>query len=178
VEEIRAKAATMTNEALKDAGLPFRVDHRSYARQGVDRIPGRHMGPARTWMARKQQQKIAAMDNRIVEEFQRWFWALLNDLEIAFRGLLRLVGKSPKASTANAWVRYDSQRGLCLSHDCQEWLQRTRAALASVDGHPKLGKRSRSVCAEVDAFDRCFDHFRDLLKPRELSRRAHGLELT
>ena len=36
----------MTNTALERSGSSQRVDHRSYERQGIDRDPGRHYGPA------------------------------------------------------------------------------------------------------------------------------------
>lgn len=39
VEEWRAATAGLCNDALERAGAAGRVDHRSYARQGVDRLP-------------------------------------------------------------------------------------------------------------------------------------------
>ena len=45
-EEWRSAVAEMTNRALGDAGRAERVDHRSYARQGVERVPTLHEGPA------------------------------------------------------------------------------------------------------------------------------------
>lgn len=45
-EEWRSAVAEMTNRALGDAGRTERVDHRSYARQGVERVPTLHEGPA------------------------------------------------------------------------------------------------------------------------------------
>jgi len=46
VEHARARWAELTNAALERAGRDVRVDHRSYARQGIDREPGEHYGPA------------------------------------------------------------------------------------------------------------------------------------
>jgi len=37
---IRERWASVTNEALRDAGLDLRVDHRSFKAQGIDREPG------------------------------------------------------------------------------------------------------------------------------------------
>lgn len=45
-EEWRAAVAGLCNAALERAGMAERVDHRSYARRGVDRIPTEHEGPA------------------------------------------------------------------------------------------------------------------------------------
>jgi ATP-dependent exoDNAse (exonuclease V) alpha subunit len=40
---IRARWATLTNEALKEANIEARVDHRSLAEQGIDREPKPHI---------------------------------------------------------------------------------------------------------------------------------------
>ena len=39
VEIWRAAWAAYTNRALESAGRPERIDHRSYKRQGIDKIP-------------------------------------------------------------------------------------------------------------------------------------------
>jgi len=46
VERIRAKWAELCNRVLEEAGRPERLDHRSYKRQGIDRVPTIHMGRA------------------------------------------------------------------------------------------------------------------------------------
>jgi hypothetical protein len=46
VEQARERWATLTNAMLEARGRTDRVDHRSYARQGIHREPGRHYGPA------------------------------------------------------------------------------------------------------------------------------------
>jgi len=40
---IRARWATLTNEALREANIDARVDHRSLAAQGIDREPRPHV---------------------------------------------------------------------------------------------------------------------------------------
>lgn len=45
-EEWRAAVASLANGALAAAGRAERVDHRSYARRGVARVPTEHEGPA------------------------------------------------------------------------------------------------------------------------------------
>ena len=45
VEKMREVWAEKQNQALERAGIPERVDHRSFERQGVDKIPGVHLGP-------------------------------------------------------------------------------------------------------------------------------------
>jgi len=51
--EIRATWAGMVNDALERAGLSERIDHRSYADQGVELTPTTHIGPTAQAMARR-----------------------------------------------------------------------------------------------------------------------------
>jgi len=46
VERARARWGALTNATLEKHGRSERVDHRSYERQGLDRDPGGHFGPA------------------------------------------------------------------------------------------------------------------------------------
>jgi hypothetical protein len=46
VERARERWAEATNRTLERCGRAERVDHRSYERQGIDREPGEHYGPA------------------------------------------------------------------------------------------------------------------------------------
>src|SRR5712692_6017231 len=46
MEHARERWAELTNTMLERDGRPERVDHRSYERQGIDREPGHHYGPA------------------------------------------------------------------------------------------------------------------------------------
>lgn len=60
-EEWREAIARRTNEALGAAGKDARVDHRSYARQGVDKVPRMHEGSrVRAIEARARAQARAA----------------------------------------------------------------------------------------------------------------------
>ena len=51
MEHARERWAELTNHILEARGREERVDHRSYERQGVDREPGEHYGPAGAYMA-------------------------------------------------------------------------------------------------------------------------------
>jgi hypothetical protein len=53
MEHARERFAKLTNETLKRQGRDERVDHRSYERQGLDTVPGRHYGPAAAHMAER-----------------------------------------------------------------------------------------------------------------------------
>ena len=76
-EKWRAAWATYANRALEAAGRPERIDHRSYERQGIDKIPSIHMGVAASQMERKGiatekgnvNRQIAA-DNKLLKELK------------------------------------------------------------------------------------------------------------
>ena len=53
VEIWRAAWAAYTNRVLESAGRPERIDHRSYKRQGIDKIPTVHLGPAASQMEKR-----------------------------------------------------------------------------------------------------------------------------
>jgi hypothetical protein len=54
LELIRETWARLVNETLAEAGKVERVDHRSYARQGVPLVPGFHVGRAVTALERQE----------------------------------------------------------------------------------------------------------------------------
>ena len=66
MEQARARWADLTNRAFERLGREERVDHRSYARQGVDKEAGRHFGPAAAHMVTRGQShdrlEVAARD--------------------------------------------------------------------------------------------------------------------
>jgi hypothetical protein len=55
MEHARERWAELTNQTLARLGREERVDHRSYARQGVEATPGRHFGPAAAHMLTRGQ---------------------------------------------------------------------------------------------------------------------------
>ena len=85
VEAWRAAWAEYANRALEAAGRPERIDHRSYARQGVDQIPTIHMGVAAVQMERRGirtekgdvNRQIAA-DNKLLKEIKARITRLYN----------------------------------------------------------------------------------------------------
>ena len=84
-EKWRAAWAAYANRALEAAGRPERIDHRSYKRQGVDKIPTVHMGPAASQMERRGiatekgniNREIAA-DNKLLKEIKARITRLYN----------------------------------------------------------------------------------------------------
>lgn len=55
--ETREAWARMANEALEKAGQEARIDHRSYQEQGIDKIPGQHIGPNVIAMDQRRRKK-------------------------------------------------------------------------------------------------------------------------
>ena len=110
-EKWRAAWAAYTNRALEAAGRPERIDHRSYKRQGVDKIPTVHMGPAASQMERRGvatekgdiNREIAA-DNKLLKEIKARI--ALFDAAVRYLDTLKASGE---AITPKAW-RAEAQR--------------------------------------------------------------------
>lgn len=77
--------ADYVNNALEAAGRPERIDHRSFKRQGVEKIPTIHMGVAATRMERRGIQtdkgnvnRQIAADNKLLKEIKARITRLYN----------------------------------------------------------------------------------------------------
>ena len=89
VEHIRSEWAHLANMALERAGKNVQIDHRSFQRQGVDRMPTIHMGPAATGMQRRGEKtrlgernhEAAVINDKLAElEYELY---KIQELEIA-----------------------------------------------------------------------------------------------
>jgi ATP-dependent exoDNAse (exonuclease V) alpha subunit len=69
VEAWRAAWAAACNNALALHGSAAKIDHRSYARQGVTRAPTIHLGPAAAEMERDNRPSRRGNTNRDVSEY-------------------------------------------------------------------------------------------------------------
>ena len=86
-EKWRAAWAAYANRALEAAGRSERIDHRSYERQGIDKIPSIHMGVAASQMERKGIQtekgninRQIAADNKLLKELKARINLVLSDI--------------------------------------------------------------------------------------------------
>ena len=70
---IRAGWAAVANECLARAGSSERIDHRSYADQGIQRLPTVHMGYAATAMERRGERSARGDTNRSIRAWNRTF---------------------------------------------------------------------------------------------------------
>ena len=66
LEQWRADWAGQVNHSLELAGIDERVDHRSWAAQGIDREPGIHLGPAVMEMERRGVETEAGNAQRAI----------------------------------------------------------------------------------------------------------------
>ncbi|MBP5718011.1 MAG: MobA/MobL family protein, partial [Abditibacteriota bacterium] len=84
-EKWRASWAAHLNKALELKGVSARVDHRSYKRQGIDKIPSIHMGVAAMRMEKRGIRTIKgdfnraiAADNKLLKELKARITRLYN----------------------------------------------------------------------------------------------------
>lgn len=71
VKWIREKWAELTNQHLEKHHHPERVDHRSYEEQGINKIPGTHLGVAATEMERRGIQSSRGDINRESNDLEK-----------------------------------------------------------------------------------------------------------
>ncbi len=84
LEYWRERWAAMCNAKFEEKGLPERIDHRSYERQGIDLLPTIHEGPA----VRQMEAKGIRTDKG---EFNRWIKAtnsVIRDIKKKIASLL------------------------------------------------------------------------------------------
>ncbi len=77
LEHWRETWAKMCNAKFEEKGLPCRIDHRSYLRQGLDLLPTVHEGPA----VRQMEARGIATDKGDLNRWIKATNALLNDLK-------------------------------------------------------------------------------------------------
>jgi hypothetical protein len=91
MESARERWADLTNHMLEARGREERVDHRSYKRQGVDRKPGEHFGPAAPHMASRGLDHERLRDASASLDVEDAIRSIDSDIEVLERG----SGSSP-----------------------------------------------------------------------------------
>ena len=118
MERARSRWAELTNEALARHGRTERVDHRSFARQGIAREPSRHLGPAAAHMVARGLPHQVVEQVASLEEDRAQVQALdaaIAALEQERAALLALedrAGRTPDGSssgTRSAQQPYDRE---------------------------------------------------------------------
>ncbi len=126
---VRERWATFTNEALQQANLEVRVDHRSYKAQGIDREP-RPRIPMGAWRAETQGQK-----SEIAERIRAAY---------RVRVQARLERAMARASSLGSAGKLDEIRQLAR----QSWLQlrdTPRAAPATAESARSKARDSQNA---------------------------------
>lgn len=78
LREDREAWARHQNRAFERLNMPERVDHRSYADRGIDRLPTQHLGPTATQMERAskpsrigdENRNVVARNSRVAESYR------------------------------------------------------------------------------------------------------------
>lgn len=127
----REQWAGAVNRHLAKAGLSHRIDHRSWAAQGIEREPEKHIGVDATQLERKGEQTRAGDERRDIQERN----AALSQLE--------------HRAVENAHALELLARGMPVSHTQAKALDRTREALAQLDafdqGHGQINHLNRQI---------------------------------
>ena len=89
LEHWREAWAEMCNAKFAEKGLPCRIDHRSYLRQGLDLLPTVHEGPA----VRQMEARGIATDKGSLNRWIRATNALLKDLRRKVKTLMGWIGE-------------------------------------------------------------------------------------
>lgn len=157
VEWMRETWASECNAALERARIAQRIDHRSYQRQGVDRIPTRHIGPIATSLARRGIVTRAARRNQVIAMINRLKARASNALDAAIvavkaelaelnemaRTVVTASSPQPAVATGPALERdlTEAERRARERREQEEadrwWLEHGRMMLEDLDQPPK-----------------------------------------
>ena len=94
VEHLRAKWARLANRALEQAGQHVQIDHRSFRRQGVKRMPSRHLGASATALERRGIKTRIGDGNRAAARLN----ALAGQLEAEQAACVSLTEQAKRAA--------------------------------------------------------------------------------
>ena len=127
-EAWREAWADYANGALAQKGLPERIDHRSYVRQGVEQIPTVHMGVAATQMERRGIPTDKGGVNREVAAQNK----LLKEIKAR---LIRLYN----------WIEGANHAQPGIKRSVLEQLRQARSATQTAPTHGKTRARNEDV---------------------------------
>jgi ATP-dependent exoDNAse (exonuclease V) alpha subunit len=117
---VRQRWAEVTNEALREADLQVRIDHRSLRAQGIDREPYPHIPRAAFEMERHGYRSFQA--ERIREEYQA---------RVAAREREQQMSAAPEAPKDLEQIRREAR---------ENWLRMREGARAEATPAPKHGR--------------------------------------
>lgn len=152
---IRAGWAAVANECLARAGSSERIDHRSYADQGVEQLPTIHMGYAATAMERRGERSARGDVNRSIRAWNRAFAEKLRQID-ELRGAIateRLQAEMPWTLNQRVpWLMELRERMQGMLHQAKSEreallpsMDECRERVAAAVPRDDLGMREKSV---------------------------------
>ena len=156
---IRERWARITNEALRDAGLRARVDHRSYQDQGIDREP-KPVIPQRIYYQEKKQGLSTPAGDDIRARYRERVEARLKGRDALEQVVKRQNAEAHQRASAGARQNAATERTL------------SRGALTREELKAKRRERYRDNAAEIN---RSQQEYRKMMPEKAPSKRASGL---
>ena len=175
LEAWREAWAKMCNAKFEEKGLPCRIDHRSYLRQGLDLLPTVHEGPAvrqmeargiatdkgelNRWikatnaLLKELRQKIKALFgwlNEVREELSKPQAPTLADLLSAYYGARNAGAWSSKGKVGNLQkfanaVNYLTEQKLYTVDDLKRSMDKKKSRMKELDGLLEQAERYREL---------------------------------
>ena len=108
VEHLRAEWARLANRALEQAGQHVQIDHRSFRRQEVKRMPSRHLGASATALERRGIKTRIGDGNRAAARLN----ALAGQLEAEQAACVSLTEQAKRAAVRPEAARPTPQKAV------------------------------------------------------------------
>lgn len=169
VEHIRSEWAHLANVALERAGKNVQIDHRSFQRLGVDRMPTIHMGPAATGMQRRGEPTRLGERNLVAAEINARLMELEHELYEYQGRQKKIVEERTETPLERAKVLQNEevQSGVArMKRLAKEW--RKEQALAAERAKQQERERQREV--ERKAQEEKERIAKEMAKQREVNR--------
>ena len=89
LEAWRAAWAELCNRRFVEKQLDARIDHRSYERQGIDKLPTQHEGPA----VNEMEKRGIRTNKRALNNWIRRTWKMITELKDMIAALLEVIAE-------------------------------------------------------------------------------------
>ena len=142
LEEWRENWAALVNAKFEEKGLSCRVDHRSYAEQGLDLIPQVHEGTA----VKHMEQKGIQTDKGAWNKWVKKTYAALQNVRTALSELSEWIGK----------IKGELQEEIQSGEQQAAW-KAEHGAAQKADKKTPQGKAQKNIPMVVDFVNEYFD---------------------
>lgn len=150
VEELRKSWADHVNKALKEAGIPKTVDHRSYIRQNIDRKPGKPRGKKVHALHRKRATLMRELVKGVSGD---WIERLT---KVVLESDAGDTSGQPHIPTEFASVIRVMELAMTIDDQCWDalekrvgYLEKRKTALSANDGHVLLAFEELKTALEI-----------------------------